>query len=322
MDQLPELAPTHLAVPVFIAVMLLELLIGRVYGNAKFEMRDTGLNLLTSFVAGTERVLSGVLYAFVLMYVYQYRVFDFEFSWMLVAIVFVADDLIYYIKHRIEHTVRWAWASHVVHHSSQHFNTSVALRQTWTYALTGLILLYIPLVLIGVHPALLGFCAGVNLVYQFFLHTETIRRLPRWYEAIMNTPSHHRVHHATNPKYLDANYAGTFIIWDKLFGTFVPEDDNEPCRYGIVKNLHTFNVVRVAFHEWASIAKDVVRPGLSLRQRLNYMFKPPGWSHDGSRETSKMIKARHVRLNPTSAGGPGLPDVSEVQTEPKLATAS
>ena len=159
MDQLPELAPTHLAVPVFIAVMLLELLIGRVYGNAKFEMRDTGLNLLTSFVAGTERVLSGVLYAFVLMYVYQYRVFDFEFSWMLVAIVFVADDLIYYIKHRIEHTVRWAWASHVVHHSSQHFNTSVALRQTWTYALTGLILLYIPLVLIGVHPALLGFCA-------------------------------------------------------------------------------------------------------------------------------------------------------------------
>lgn len=321
MDQLPDLPLTHFAVPLFIAVMFLELIVGRVYGNARFEARDTGVNLITSFIVGFERLLTGVLYAFVFLFFYQYRVFDFEFSWMLVAVVFVLDDLLYYVKHRIEHTVRWAWASHVVHHSSQHFNTSVALRQTWTYALTGLFVLYIPLVLLGIHPAILGFCAALNLVYQFFIHTETIKRLPSWYEALMNTPSHHRVHHATNPKYLDANYAGTFIVWDRLFGTFVPEDDNEPCRYGIVKNVNTFNVLRIEFHEWASILKDALIPGLTWQDRLRYLFMPPGWSHDGSRETSSMIKERHVRLNPSTAGEPGLPDNPEVTSPSRLSPA-
>lgn len=323
MDQLPNLPPTHLAVPVFIIVMLLELAIVKRFGNGKYEARDTGVNLLTSFFAGFERILSGAAYGVILMFFYEYRLFDFDFSWMLVAICFVADDLAYYVKHRVEHRVRWAWASHVVHHSSQHFNTSTALRQTWTFAFTGLIFVYVPLVLIGFHPLIVGFCSALNLVYQFFIHTETIRKMPKWYEAVMNTPSHHRVHHASNAKYLDANYAGTLIVWDKLFGTFVPEDDNEPVRYGLVRNLNTFNLAKIMFHEWVGIFKDASQPNITLMDRLKYMFMPPGWSHDGSRDTSDTIKRRHVRLNPNSAGQPGLPrlmDSDHVEKSSQITT--
>jgi hypothetical protein len=130
---------------------------------------------------------------------------------------------------------------------------------------------------------------GISLVYQYWIHTETIRRLPAWFEAVFNTPSHHRVHHARNPVYLDRNYAGILIVWDKLFGTFQPELDAEPCRYGVVRNLATFNLLRVAFHEWIAIARDLVR---QPRHAVRWLFGPPGWSPDGSRETSAMIKAR------------------------------
>lgn len=315
MDQLPSLPPTHYAVPIFILVMLLELVVGRIHGIAKFEARDTAVNLMSSIVAGVERIASGVFYAAILMFAYQYRVFDLQFSWLLVVLCFFIDDFMYYIKHRIEHRVRLGWANHVVHHSSQHFNTSTALRQTWTYAFTGLIFLYVPMVLIGFHPVIIGFCASLNLVYQFFIHTQAIKKMPNWYEAIMNTPSHHRVHHGSNPKYLDANYAGTLIIWDKMFGTFVPEDDKEPVRFGLVRNIRTFNLLTVEFHEWGGIIKDVTQPDISLMDRLKYIFMPPGWSHDGSRETSESIKSREVRLHPHKLGQPGLPNSAEVASK-------
>ena len=131
-----------------------------------------------------------------------------------------------------------------------------------------------------------------------------------WFEFIFNTPSHHRVHHATNPRYLDANYAGTLIIWDRMFGTFVEELEEDRPRYGIVKNIGTFNPLKVAFHEWIGMFKDALMPGLTLGQRLNYLIQPPGWSHDGSRDTSETLKAGYVRRNPAEAGKPGLPVAS------------
>jgi hypothetical protein len=130
--------------------------------------------------------------------------------------------------------------------------------------------------------------SGISLVYQFWIHTETIGRMGPL-EWVMNTPSHHRVHHATNPKYLDANYAGVLIIWDRLFGTFVAEDDKEQIHYGIVSQLGTFNPFRVAFHEWIGMFRDV-RNAKSFREVLGYTFGPPGWSPDGSRKTSASIK--------------------------------
>jgi len=162
-----------------------------------------------------------------------------------------------------------------------------------------------PLILIGFHPAMVLFCGGLNLIYQFWIHTEAIGRMPKWFEAIMNTPSHHRVHHGRNPRYLDSNYAGVFIIWDKMFGTFVPELDEDKPQYGLVHNLGTFNPLRVAFHEWIGIFRDVTQRGITWRDRLMYMFASPGWSHDGSRDTSEVIKAKHLAKIPQDRGTPG-----------------
>jgi len=221
----------------------------------------------------------------------QFRLFDIGYAWYWFALCFVIDDFAYYLFHRSAHRVRWFWASHVIHHSSQHYNLSTALRQTWTGFISIAFLFRLPLFLIGFPPAMVFFVGGLNLIYQFWIHTEVIGRMPRWFEAVMNTPSHHRVHHATNPRYLDRNYAGVFIVWDKWLGSFEPERDDDAPRYGIVKNLGSFNLLWAAFHEWIGIAKDVWAAP-TLRAKLGYLVMPPGWSHDGSRDTSETIKER------------------------------
>mgnify|MGYP000277014718 CR=1 FL=1 len=301
---------TKLAVPFYILAMLIELVAIR-YWHRKgdFETRDT----LTSLLMGTGNVAAGLLLGFVsvtaLMWVWQFRLFDLGMHWWVFIAAFVFDDLRYYCYHRIAHRVRWVWAEHVNHHSSQHYNLSTALRQSWTGQITGMFILQVPMVLLGFHPAVIAFVYGFNLVYQFWIHTEAIGKMWRPFEFIFNTPSHHRVHHATNPRYLDANFAGTLIIWDRMFGTFVEELDEDVPRYGIVRNIGTFNPVRVAFHEWAGMLKDVFSPGLTLRERLLYMAAPPGWSHDGSRRTSEDLKADYVRRHPGEAGKAGLPEL-------------
>ncbi len=301
---------TQVAIPFFIIAILAELyVLKRAHDQRKagFETRDT----LTSLLMGTGNVVAGLLTGFVayafLMWVWQFRVYDFGFSWWAVLLCFVLDDLRYYWYHRIAHRSRWVWAEHINHHSSQHYNLSTALRQSWTGTFTGMFVLRAPLALIGFHPVLLAFVGGLNLVYQFWIHTEAIGKMPRWFEAVFNTPSHHRVHHATNARYLDANYAGTLIVWDRMFGSFVEERAEDMPRYGLVKNIGTFNPIKVAFHEWWAMLADASRPGLTVRQRLGYLFMPPGWSHDGSRDDTARIKANYVARHPDQAGMPGLP---------------
>ncbi len=216
--------------------------------------------------------------------------FTIGWQWWAWITCFVLDDFNYYVAHRVGHRSRWFWASHVNHHSSQHYNLSTALRQTWTGFFTANFAFRIWPVLIGFHPAMIATCGAINLIYQFWIHTEAIGRMPRWVEAVMNTPSHHRVHHATNPLYLDRNYASVFIVWDRLLGTFQGELDGVRIRYGIVRQLGSFNLLWAVFHEWIGIARDVWRA--PWRAKLHYMFAPPGWSHDGSRDTSDSI--RHV----------------------------
>jgi sterol desaturase/sphingolipid hydroxylase (fatty acid hydroxylase superfamily) len=308
MDVMPKFPNvTQMAVPMFIGLVLLEVALAKFKGTARYETRDT----LASLIMGAGSIISGMLVGFIgfksLLYFYQFRVFEPGLAPWVFVLCFVLDDLRYYWFHRIAHRVRWVWASHVNHHSSQHYNLSTALRQTWTGVFTGIFVLNVPLVLLGFHPAMLAFVNGFNLVYQFWIHTETIKRLPAPFEAVFNTPSHHRVHHGTNAKYLDANYAGTLIIWDRMFGTFVPEDDLVPAKYGIIRNLATFNPLKIAFHEWINMLTDFLMSGLTLSQRFAYLFAPPGWSHDRSRRTSDMIKADHVRQHPQEAEQPGLP---------------
>ncbi|MFO0681601.1 MAG: sterol desaturase family protein [Sandaracinus sp.] len=186
----------------------------------------------------------------------------------------VGWDFAYYWHHRWEHEVRLFWASHVSHHSSQKYNLSTALRQPWTPVLG--ILLYPPLALLGVRPWMILVAGGFNLLYQFWVHTEAIGKLPRAFEWVFNTPSHHRVHHGSNGAYLDKNHGGIFIVWDRMFGTF--EEERERVVYGLTKNIATYNPFRIGFHEYAAMFRDVAR-AKSLREAWGYTFGPPGWPH-------------------------------------------
>lgn len=292
--------PVSLATPFFIVLIVGEMMFARFLRRGRYEARDTATSLLLGFGS----VIFGGLFAFVFVafanWVAAWRVIDIGWSIPAFVICFVIDDLVYYWWHRTSHRVRWFWADHVQHHSSQHYNLSTALRQPWTGVFTPSLLFKIPLLIAGFPLGMIIFVHGINLVYQFWIHTEAIQKMPHWFEAVMNTPSHHRVHHATNARYLDANYAGVFIVWDRMFGTFVEERADDKPRYGIVKNLGTFNPLKAVLHEWVGIAKDLWA-ARSLREAVGYVFGPPGWSPDGSRDTSETIKARwadhaHPRL--------------------------
>jgi sterol desaturase/sphingolipid hydroxylase (fatty acid hydroxylase superfamily) len=289
------------AVLFFVGLIIVEMIAVRVVGRGRYETKDTFASLTMGVGNSIVAAAGGsLLVYFGLGWVYQYRLIEtIPVSWWAVLICFVAQDFAFYWFHRTAHEMRWFWASHVIHHSSQHYNLSAALRQTWTGQVTLSFMFYLPLAFIGFPPEMIIFVSLANLLYQFWIHTELIGRLGPL-EWILNTPSHHRVHHGTNPRYLDANYAGTLIIWDKIFGTFIPESSDEKPRFGIIKNLKTFNPVMIALHEWIGIAKDLAG-ARSLKEVGGYLFGPPGWSPDGSRMTSSMIKERWESSQAASA---------------------
>jgi sterol desaturase/sphingolipid hydroxylase (fatty acid hydroxylase superfamily) len=183
--------------------------------------------------------------------------------------LFVAQDFLYYFFHRAHHRVRWMWCSHVVHHSSERLNLSTAFRQSLTYPLSGMWLFWLPLAWLGFGPDWVILIVGLNLAFQFFVHTEVVGKLGVL-ELVFNTPSHHRVHHGKNPQYIDRNYAGVLIIWDKLFGTFVEEQ--EAPQYGIVRQVKSHNPITLTFHEWGAMAHDVWH-----YRDLRFLWKPPEW---------------------------------------------
>ena len=298
------------AVPAFLVLVIIEIIAARLTGRGRYEARDSAASLIMGFGSQIAPLLGGLfVIGAVFVAAYELTPFKIPNTWWAVLLCLVADDLRYYWFHRISHERRWFWASHVIHHSSQHYNLTTALRQTWTGNILASLLFKTPLVFMGFHPAMVAFVGAISLLYQFWIHTELIDRMGP-FEWIFNTPSHHRVHHATNPRYLDANYAGILIIWDRMFGTFTPEDRAEKPRYGIIKNLGTFNPLVISFHEWIGIAKDVSQ-AKSLKEVAGYTFGPPGWSPDGSRLTSKMIKERWARIH-----GEAAPVSSSPQAEP------
>jgi sterol desaturase/sphingolipid hydroxylase (fatty acid hydroxylase superfamily) len=183
-------------------------------------------------------------------------------------------DFLYYWNHRFSHESRWLWAVHVVHHSSERYNLSTALRQPVADSIT-IAVPYSLLALLGVRPALIEQARGLNLLYQFWIHTEAIRTVG-WLERVLNTPSHHRVHHGSNRQYLDRNHGSILIVWDKLFGTFEPE--REQVVYGLTRNIDTYNPARIATHELVDIARDVAGAD-SWRDRFSYLLRGPGWAY-------------------------------------------
>lgn len=246
-------------------------------GVPNYSLRDTLSNAALALMHQAADALAWALVIGLYWWVYQYRVFDLPTAWWTIALLFVAQDFFYYFFHRAHHRIRWMWASHVVHHSSERLNLSTAFRQSLTYPVSGMWVFWLPLAWLGFSPPHIVIVVAINLGFQFFVHTQAVGRLG-WLEKVFNTPSHHRVHHARNPKYIDRNYAGVLIIWDKLFGSFTEEDPAVPCEYGIVKPVRTHNPVTLTFHEWRDMLRDAARPQ-SLRSRLGQLFGPPERAH-------------------------------------------
>lgn len=288
---------TLFALPIFFIAIFIEILAKKIL-NARgtLHSKDDSVSIFMGLMSVVTNGAAAFITLGMLLWAEQFKIFDLPLTITVIIACFILDDLRYYLHHRIAHRCRWPWAMHIIHHSSQRYSLAVALRQGWTKHFTGTTVLKIPLVLVGFDPILVIFCGALNAVYQFFLHTETVHKLPKWFEAVFNTPSHHRVHHGKNPEYLDSNYAGTFIIWDKIFGTFVPENENSYPDYGLVKDFETFNPFKIFIHEYWGILKDVFGNNRSIKDRILYIVAPPGWSHDNSRKTSNDIKREYYKM--------------------------
>ncbi len=266
--------PSTLAGPLYLLAILAERrLLRRVGGDLRgYERRDAW----TSILCGATAVIAWIpiqLATFALAsWLWQHRLLDLGGGVLGWAVILVGWDFSFYWQHRAEHEVRLLWGGHVTHHSSRYFNYSTALRQSWTPWAGPLFVA--PWALLGIRPEMIIVAGGWNLIYQFWIHTEAVGRLPGWVEAWLNTPSHHRVHHGANPQYLDRNYGGVLIVWDRLFGTFAAE--GERVVYGLTKNVEGYNLLWVQLHEYVAIARDLWgRP--PWRRALRYVFGSPTW---------------------------------------------
>jgi len=293
--QIPEIPNLiHYAIPFFILTVIIEVILTVKVKLEEYDFKDSS----TSILMGLGNVFLGIIAkAMVLgifLFLYKYRIFTISFAWWSWILLLFVEDLTYYWFHRISHESRIFWASHVVHHSSKKYNLSTALRQTWSGGFYTFIF-WLPLVLIGFHPAMVLVQMSISLIYQYWIHTEMIKKMPKWFEAVFNTPSHHRVHHATNPQYLDRNHAGIFIIWDCFFGTFEPEVEKPV--YGLVKNIETYNPLKIAFIEWYQMFVDFFTSKTSILNKFKYFIKPPGWKHDGTSILSADLRKEWVEKN-------------------------
>ena len=282
MDALHD--PLVYAIPAFVAFMVLEIVSLRAFADVDdspyrgYEFRDSRVNVLMGLgslvVNGGARL--GALVGYAALYAATPLRLD-THRWQTWVGVLLAVDLIWYLYHRASHRVRVMWAGHQAHHNSLYFNLSTAVRQKWNPWFE--LLFWVPLPLLGVPPWLIFTAFSINLIFQFFVHTERIGRLPGWVEFVFNTPSHHRVHHASDPDYLDKNYAGILIVWDRMFGTYA-EETHRPT-YGLTKNIDWYNPVTLQYAEYRAIGRDL-RRARTWRERLGYLFAPPGWLPDES----------------------------------------
>jgi len=295
--------PVLFAVPFFLLILVLEWTAARKLeqlessretdevarpATGAYDRRDAwasiSMGLVSVATTAAWKFLALLGYAAVYAYVAPWHLSATE--WYTWVIALVGVDLLFYLYHRIAHRVRLIWATHQAHHSSEYFNYATALRQKWNNS--GEILMWLPLPLLGVPPWMVFFSFSLSLIYQFWVHTERIGKLWRPFEFVFNTPSHHRVHHGMDPEYLDKNYGGILIIWDRLFGSFQQELFRP--HYGLTKPVNTFNIWKLQTHEYVSIARDV-RAAHTWRDRLGYVFGPPGWQPRGAAQTRRAAAA-------------------------------
>lgn len=270
--------PIVLSIPVFFILIGIELLVERFTHDKLYRLPDAIANIscgITSQLSGLFLRIFGIGTYQLLFEKAALLSLDNSTWWYWVALVLLVD-FAYYWAHRMSHEVNLFWGGHVVHHQSEEYNLSVALRQSslqivWTFAFN------LPIALLGFHTLDFVLISAINTLYQFWIHTETIGKLPRWIELVFNTPSHHRVHHGRNPKYIDKNHAGSLIIWDRMFGTFQAEEEKPT--YGITKPLNSWNPVWANISHYAEMAKDLQRIPF-LKDKFKYLWMKPGWLPD------------------------------------------
>lgn len=289
-----------LATPVFIGVFAWE------YLKIRHDPRlVNGKESVRNFMLGagyqtTELLFAGLIAFPVYALAYHHRLWDIPLTPLSVALLWVLTDLCFYWMHRSSHRVRWLWAAHVTHHSSERMNFSTAMRQNATNIFNGGWLFYVPLAALGFNPIWIGVCYALSLVYQFFIHTTLIGRLHPAIEYVFNTPNHHRVHHGRNPAYIDTNYGGVFIIFDRLFGTFVAERADQPIEYGITRPIGGDGLLISWLHEYRDMFRDMARSG-PLGQRLRHLWMPPDWEREGSTDSSSTAHPEKTRQTKPSS---------------------
>jgi sterol desaturase/sphingolipid hydroxylase (fatty acid hydroxylase superfamily) len=277
--------------PFYIFIIALEILLSNYHHRRSYSIRDTLNNLVLMLLNGGLDLLFRAVYVVALSWCWTYRFTEISTPWMYWLTLLVAEDFAFYWLHRFDHHIRIFWAVHVTHHSSNLMNLTVGFRSSVLQPLYRFIY-FIPLAFLGFEPMDIVFMYSLTQIWGILIHTEQVGKLG-WLEYILVTPSHHRVHHASNPLYLDKNLGMFLIIWDRMFGTFqeeLPASRYQPIRYGLTSPLQKETPDHIILHEWIAMWKDVFRKDISWQQRLNYIFGAPGWSHDGSRKTSAQLR--------------------------------
>jgi sterol desaturase/sphingolipid hydroxylase (fatty acid hydroxylase superfamily) len=292
MDLFREQALLAFSVPVILGAILLELVLTHFHGIKAYSWKETLTNFYLAALNGSlDLALRAILVIPVLAYCWQHRLHDWTATapWLYWVSLFVLEDLAYYTLHYVDHHCRFFWAVHVTHHSSHEFNLTTGFRSSVFQPLYR-ILYFAPLAWLGFAPLDILFMYAATQIYGSLIHTERIRSLG-WLEHLLVTPSHHRVHHASNGCYLDKNMGMCLIVWDKLFGTFAPELPDTPPRYGLTKTLPHRGPLPIVFHEWQDILQDLKRSQLPWPKRFGYLLRGPGWRPEGSLTAEKTEKA-------------------------------
>lgn len=279
-----------LSIPFYTILIGVEIIFSNWKQKKYYSIRVTIQNIyLTILNAGLDVLLRWLFYISVLAWSYQYHFFTIDNIYAYWFILFILVDLAFYFEHRIDHYCRLFWAVHVTHHSSEEFNLTTGFRSSVFQPVYRFIYLT-PIALLGFTPLDIVFMYSATQTYGILVHTQYINKMPRWFETFFVSPSHHRVHHASNVIYLDKNMGMCLIIWDKLFGSFQEEIKEEPVKYGLTKTVkHVSNPLKIIFHEWQNISDDLKKT-ISLSTKIKYIFMPPGWSHDGSTKTARQMR--------------------------------
>ena len=284
--------------PLYILVIGLEIILSNLRKQESYSIKDTASNIYLMLVnSAVDLLFRGIYIGIVLTFFYSLRFFEIHQVVAYWVLLILAEDFMYYWLHRVDHQCRLFWATHVTHHSSEKFNLTVGFRSSVMEPLYRFVY-FIPLALCGFKPLDIAFAYSATQIWGILIHTEKINKLG-WLEYILVTPSHHRVHHASNAKYLDKNMGMFLIIWDKLFGTFQPElpaTAYQRMKYGLTTPIGKETPVTLIFHEWKNLWKDLTRTDITWKHRLGYLFGPPGWSHDGSRLTSEQLRDKEFKV--------------------------